>query len=128
MRAKAAELLSVQGSEEMQTQGSRAAFHLLCHPIAERTHRSDCDQQMVSLGGTGNGFGYETQPPCRKASCEDQQCVSDAWCGCLAPNHLHTAHLLISTGGQANSLNKPARIQESFLIKGSARNAGVSMD
>lgn len=60
VREKAAELLSVQGSEEMQTQRSRAAFHLLCHPMAERSHRADCDQQMVSLVGTGNGLGYET--------------------------------------------------------------------
>lgn len=41
----------------MQTQGSRAsgsraASHLLCHPIFEMSHRSDCDQQVVSIGGT----------------------------------------------------------------------------
>lgn len=46
----------MQGSKEMKTQGSRvaggrAASHLLCHPIYKRSHRSDCDQQMVPIEG-----------------------------------------------------------------------------
>lgn len=56
VRGKTEELLSMQGSEEKQTQGSRvagsrASSHLLCHPIFEMSLRSDCLQQMVSIAG-----------------------------------------------------------------------------
>lgn len=47
--------------KQCKPKAAGAASHLLCHPVFEISHRSDCDQQMVSIGGREvMVLGYET--------------------------------------------------------------------